>query len=153
MRTREGTGPEYAAALERVDHHVGLLIDAVPGRATYRDEDWLLLALTDHGHVDGGGHGGQSEVERTSWVIASGAGLGQPHRLVEVVDVAPTVLGHRGVPVHPSWGSTAARCSPPGRDRGAQRAANVSARARRPSSTSSVVIVRGGAILSTLPCS
>lgn len=99
-----GTGAEYTATVERVDGDVGALLDAVASRATYGDEDWLVVAVTDHGHVDGGGHGGQSEVERTSWVAAAGGGAEEPVRTVHVVDVAPTVLGHLGVPVEPGWG-------------------------------------------------
>ena len=107
-----GTGPEYTAALERVDAQVGALLDAVEARPGYADERWLVVGVTDHGHVDGGGHGGQSEVERTSWVVAGGSALAGVAGVVadgvdgdvHVVDLAPTVLGHLGVAVEDAWG-------------------------------------------------
>lgn len=101
---RTGTGDAYVEALRRADAKVGRLLDAVASRRDHAAEDWLVLALTDHGHRDEGGHGGQSEVERTSWVIASGGAVKEPDRPVEVVDIAPTVFGHLGLPVDPAWG-------------------------------------------------
>lgn len=98
-----GTGPAYTDALEQADEQVGLLVGAVRSRGTYADENWLVLVVTDHGHVDAGGHGGQSEVERTSWLLASGGGVARPERTVEVVDIAPTVLTHLGVPIDADW--------------------------------------------------
>lgn len=99
-----GTGPVYAETLRQLDAQVGTLLDAIAARATYPSESWLVVLVTDHGHVDGGGHGGQSEVERTSWVIASGAGVRPPERTVHIVDIASAVIGHLQVPVEPGWG-------------------------------------------------
>lgn len=63
-------GNEYRDAIRSVDEHVGRLASAVEKRATEHGEDWLVVVTTDHGHVDEGGHGGSSERERESWVIA-----------------------------------------------------------------------------------
>lgn len=62
-------GQEYRAAIRRVDGHVGRLIDAVATRHA-EGEDWLVVLTTDHGHRDEGGHGGATQQERESWVIA-----------------------------------------------------------------------------------
>lgn len=64
------TGDEYRDAIRSVDQHVERLVDAVTKRATERGEDWLVVVTTDHGHIDEGGHGGSSERERESWVVA-----------------------------------------------------------------------------------
>ena len=34
-----------------------------------------MIVVTDHGHVDEGGHGGNTEVERTAWIAAFGPGI------------------------------------------------------------------------------
>lgn len=98
-----GAGEAYAEAIRKADEKVGRLLDAVASRPGRAEEDWLVLAVTDHGHRDEGGHGGQSEVERTSWVVASGAAVKEPDRAVEVVDIAPTVFAHLGLRVEPGW--------------------------------------------------
>ena len=62
-------GEEYRDAIRRVDAHVSRLVEAVSHRAA-QGEDWLIVLTTDHGHRDEGGHGGASDRERESWVIA-----------------------------------------------------------------------------------
>lgn len=62
-------GLEYRAAIRRVDQHVRTLCEEVTRRADELGEDWLVVITTDHGHRDEGGHGGDSERERESWVI------------------------------------------------------------------------------------
>jgi bisphosphoglycerate-independent phosphoglycerate mutase (AlkP superfamily) len=54
---------------------------------------------TDHGHLDEGGHGGDSPVERTVFVVSAeldvkADGVRESARLV---DVAPTVLHQLGI--------------------------------------------------------
>lgn len=59
----------YQAALARVDRHIARIQAAVRDRAEQFGEKWLLVVVTDHGHVDGGGHGGDSPEERNSFVL------------------------------------------------------------------------------------
>ena len=96
---------EYAAALKSADERVGMLIGAVEARPTYDDEDWLIILSTDHGHTPTGGHGAASPAEREVFVIAQGAGIeaDSQRRDVKLVDIAPTVLAHLGVPIDPTW--------------------------------------------------
>ena len=53
-----------------------------------------MIVVTDHGHVDEGGHGGDSEVERTAWIAASGPGIeaGVDMGTLRHVDVAAHVF-------------------------------------------------------------
>lgn len=60
-------GEHYRDAIRRVDTHVSAIIGAVRERV---EEEWLVVLTTDHGHRDEGGHGGESDRERESWVIA-----------------------------------------------------------------------------------
>lgn len=91
-----GTGAEYDAAIEAADVQVGQVLAAVRSRATYAQEEWTVLAVTDHGHVDGGGHGGDSDLERTAWLIGAGPGL-SADRAYEHADVPALVLSALGI--------------------------------------------------------
>ncbi|MGG7510451.1 alkaline phosphatase family protein [Plantibacter sp. YIM 135249] len=96
---------QYLAAIENVDVQVGQLMDAIEARATYADEDWLIVVTTDHGHTPEGGHGGNSIGERGVFVVASGGGItpGSRRYDVKLVDVAPAVLQHHGVIAESDW--------------------------------------------------
>jgi predicted AlkP superfamily pyrophosphatase or phosphodiesterase len=67
--------PPYFDAVERIDGYLKELHDAVIAR----DEEWLLIVVTDHGHRDEGGHGGDSPQERASFVIAHGVNREHPN--------------------------------------------------------------------------
>jgi predicted AlkP superfamily pyrophosphatase or phosphodiesterase len=104
-----GCGAEYRAAIEAADVRLGRILAAVglagTGRSAAQDEagdEWTVIVVTDHGHVDVGGHGGDSEAERTAWIAAFGPGItagaapgsasdGEPVRPLRHVDVVPSV--------------------------------------------------------------
>ncbi|WP_405851466.1 alkaline phosphatase family protein [Streptomyces sp. NBC_00090] len=96
---------QYLAALNTADAQVGQILNAVTSRATYADEDWQIIITADHGHTDGGGHGGNTPQERQTFVIAKGTGFaaGSTRYDVKVSDIAPTVLAHLGVTANPAW--------------------------------------------------
>jgi predicted AlkP superfamily pyrophosphatase or phosphodiesterase len=98
-------GDEYRDAIALADRHVGLLADAIRARPTYAEEDWLILVCTDHGRRPDGGHGGDSEVERTIFYLASGpsAVQGTLSGTPEIVDIAVTALTHLGIEIDPAW--------------------------------------------------
>ncbi|WP_436774796.1 alkaline phosphatase family protein [Yinghuangia sp. YIM S09857] len=95
----------YKTAIEAKDAEVRMLLDAIRGRATYAQENWLVMVTSDHGHLPVGGHGGSRPTERQTFVIAAGAGIpaGSVRNDVRMVDVAATALDHLGVAVDPSW--------------------------------------------------
>ena len=84
---------------------MGTLVRAVMSRATYAQEDWLILMSTDHGRTEEGGHGGDTPEERTIFYLASGpsAAMGTPSDTVYIVDVPVTALTHLGIPIDPAW--------------------------------------------------
>ncbi|CAM3329832.1 alkaline phosphatase family protein [Stackebrandtia soli] len=71
----EGTGSAYDKAITQADACVGTVLDAIASRPDRADDTWTYLAVTDHGHRDGGGHGGDSDLERTAWIAGSDAAL------------------------------------------------------------------------------
>ncbi|MCG8466752.1 MAG: alkaline phosphatase family protein, partial [Gemmatimonadetes bacterium] len=98
-------GPEYIAAIELADRHVGWMLDAVRSRDSYESEDWLVLVSTDHGRRADGGHGGLSPEEMTIFVLAHGPSV-TPGTIAEppsIVDVPVTALAHLGIEIDPAW--------------------------------------------------
>ena len=98
-------GSEYRDAIALADKHVGVLVKAIQGRGTYAKEDWLILSSTDHGRRLDGGHGGNSEEERTIYFLASGPSVipPTPSDSTFIVDVAVTALAHLKIQINPSW--------------------------------------------------
>ncbi|WP_030605168.1 HAD-IA family hydrolase [Streptomyces fulvoviolaceus] len=91
-----GCGEAYETAIRQADARLGRLLAAVRSRPSYRDERWTVLVVTDHGHVDAGGHGGRTQEERTAWLAASGPGMGSAPRAVRHADVAAQVFASLG---------------------------------------------------------
>ncbi|MGW0840447.1 alkaline phosphatase family protein [Streptomyces sp. NPDC002787] len=116
--------PAYDRALLAQDAHLGRLLDAIGARRSgpaRADEHWTVLVTTDHGHLDAGGHGGDTRAEREVFVVLAEPGTpGAPGTLVSpgapgapgggrldtprLIDIAPTVLDRLGIPVDLSWG-------------------------------------------------
>ncbi|WP_305094990.1 alkaline phosphatase family protein [Prescottella sp. R16] len=92
-------GSEYRPSLERVDVEVGKIVDAVDARSKATGEKWTILVTSDHGHKPNGGHGGQSEAEGVTFVIARGAGYqaGVVDDTLTIADITPTVLDNLGL--------------------------------------------------------
>ncbi len=99
-----GWGPSvtnYVHAIEVADGQVGQIMAALYSRPTYTNEDWLVIALTDHGQHDNP----DLEKSRITWHIVSGpsAARGVMWPSPSIVDVCTTVLTHMGVPINPAW--------------------------------------------------
>jgi predicted AlkP superfamily pyrophosphatase or phosphodiesterase len=95
-------GVEYAQAVRRVDDHLFGLIEVIGGRAERDGEDWSVVITTDHGHLDEGGHGGATAVERASFALACcygpgvdrpGSGLRGWPATMAATDLTPRLLG------------------------------------------------------------
>ncbi|GAA1271913.1 alkaline phosphatase family protein [Kitasatospora nipponensis] len=100
-----GCGEEYRASILAADARLGRLLAALRERPNHAEEEWTVIVVTDHGHLDQGGHGGRSELERTAWVAASGPGLlpGAPVAEVRHVDVAAHVYAALEIVPDPHW--------------------------------------------------
>jgi hypothetical protein len=113
--------PTYADAIRLTDGRIGRLLDAVRSRPSYPFESWTVLVTTDHGQRPLSepsplSHYTDTPLERTSFVVGTGPGLGanvtQPH----VVDILPTVLHQLGLPVPAAWnldGKSLSSAKPP----------------------------------------
>nr|WP_295865155.1 alkaline phosphatase family protein [uncultured Chitinophaga sp.] len=95
MGHRYGDSEKFYAAINMMDAQVGRIWDAIEYRRKNFGEDWQLFITTDHGRTasNGKGHGGQSDRERTTWMVTNAKGLndyfktGQPG----IVDILPTM--------------------------------------------------------------
>ncbi|MGN6445208.1 alkaline phosphatase family protein [Amnibacterium sp.] len=88
---------QYVEAISRTDAHLGRLLAAVAERAR-AGERWLVAVTTDHGHLDGGGHGGgepevaASFVTRAAWNVELDAWPDQ----IEPTELTPRLLAALG---------------------------------------------------------
>ncbi|MFF8770973.1 alkaline phosphatase family protein [Kitasatospora sp. NPDC015120] len=100
-----GCGEEYRAAMRAADERLGRLLDALRARPGYAGEEWTVIVVTDHGHVDTGGHGGRTPEERTAWVACAGPGIPAAPPVGEIrhPDVAAQVYAALGRPIDPHW--------------------------------------------------
>ena len=98
-----GAGSAYREAARAADQRVGRLLSAVRSRPAVADEGWTIVVVTDHGHLDQGGHGGREPEVTTAWAAAAGPGIvpGGAPLITRQTDVAPLVLAALGggVPV------------------------------------------------------
>jgi arylsulfatase A-like enzyme len=95
-----GAGDVYRAALRAADQRVGRLLGTVRARPSYPRERWTAVVVTDHGHLDEGGHGGREAEVTTAWAAAAGPGIapGEPPPVTRQEQVAPLVLAAAGWP-------------------------------------------------------
>ena len=95
MGHRHGDSEQLRQAVGYLDEQVGRVQQVLDYRRKTYHEDWLLVLTTDHGRdaPTGKGHGGQSERERTTWMVLNAkttnsyAHRGQP----SIVDILPTI--------------------------------------------------------------
>ena len=105
-----GVADAYHAAVRAADQRVARLVAAVRSRSArtsqnqasqnqashdQASEDWTIVVVTDHGHVDEGGHGGREPEVLTAWAAVSGTTAGDP--VTSQRDVAPLVLAAAGL--------------------------------------------------------
>jgi Type I phosphodiesterase / nucleotide pyrophosphatase len=93
-----GAGDVYRATVRAADQRVGRMLAAVRSRQGYEREGWTVVVLTDHGHLDQGGHGGREPEVATAWAAAAGPGIrpAGPPPITRQEQIAPLVLAALG---------------------------------------------------------
>lgn len=95
MGHKYGDGPEYYRAVDLMDKQMGRLWDAINYRKQKFKEDWVIYITTDHGRdaKTGKGHGGQSDRERSTWIVSNAKGLNNYYKTGNpgIVDIMPTL--------------------------------------------------------------
>lgn len=97
-----GDSEGFYSAVQQADVQVGRIWAAVQQRQAL-GEQWMIVVTTDHGRdaATGKGHGGQSDRERTTWIVTNQPELTERFRQGQaaVVDIAPSLLEHLGIQV------------------------------------------------------
>ncbi len=95
MGHRYGDSPEFYKAIEMLDKQMGQIWDAITYRQQQFKEDWLIVITTDHGRDEktGRGHGGQSERQRSTWMVSNYRNLNTYAQYFDlgVVDIMPSI--------------------------------------------------------------
>ena len=100
-----GDSPEMTNAVKIADEQVGQLWKSIQYRETEFNEDWLIIITTDHGRTleNGKGHGGQSERERTTWIVTNKSNTNESFQTgLSIVDIYPTVAKFMNFSISPS---------------------------------------------------
>ena len=89
---------EYLEAFDRCDRYLGQVLDAIRGRLTFDEEDWMIVFTTDHGgkgvrHGPDTGHCHTVPLLVVSRHVKSGILEGTPR----TYDLVPTLLDHFGL--------------------------------------------------------
>jgi predicted AlkP superfamily pyrophosphatase or phosphodiesterase len=99
MGHKFGDSPEMTKAVELADKQIGQLYAAIKKR---KKEDWLIIVTTDHGRnaETGKNHGGQSERERTTWIVTNQKNTNDRFdNGLAIVDIFPTVIQFLNIPL------------------------------------------------------
>jgi predicted AlkP superfamily pyrophosphatase or phosphodiesterase len=95
MGHMHGDSPEFYKAIGYADQQVGRIWDAIEQRQKNNNEDWLIVITTDHGRdsATGHNHGGQSNRERSGWIVTNAKNLNDHFKKNEsaMVDIMPTI--------------------------------------------------------------
>lgn len=92
---RHGISSEMGKAIAQLDEQMGKIHAAIAYREKKYKEDWLFIITTDHGRdaETGKNHGGQSDAERTTWIIANKKKTNAYYKTntPAIVDLLPTM--------------------------------------------------------------
>ncbi|REC51976.1 hypothetical protein DRF62_16420 [Chryseobacterium piscium] len=90
------TVPQYVSSMQITDQYIGEIVTAMKSRATYNNEDWLVVVTTDHGATDTS-HGGPNLSERNIFTIFSNPGF-TPTQIGRTVNQTPKTFNQLNFP-------------------------------------------------------
>ncbi len=98
MGHKYGDSEQFYNAVRVMDAQIGRLWEAIQYRQKTFGEDWQLFITTDHGRSadTGKNHGGQSDRERTTWIVTNAKDLNSQFKKNSpaIVDIMPTLARH-----------------------------------------------------------
>ncbi|TDQ06710.1 alkaline phosphatase family protein [Pedobacter metabolipauper] len=90
-----GDSPQFDEAIKKLDVQLGKIYDAIAYREKNFNEEWLLMVTTDHGRDEktGKGHGGQSDRQRSTWMVSNYNQLNTYSKVYNpgIVDIMPSI--------------------------------------------------------------
>jgi hypothetical protein len=102
MGHRYGDSEQFHRAIQAMDDQMGRLWKAIQYREANFEEDWLIVVTTDHGRdpKTGNGHGGQSDRERSTWIVTNAKDLNAHFKSNPgIVDIMPVVARHMDISI------------------------------------------------------
>lgn len=102
MGHKYGNSHQLDNGVKMMDKQMQRVWEAIQYRQQKFKEDWVIYITTDHGRGDNGyNHGGQSQRERTTWIITNAKGLNEKFRNQKgaIVDIMPSIAGFLGVSI------------------------------------------------------
>jgi len=94
MGHRHGNGKQMDDAVIKIDKQIGKIWQAIQYREKNFNEEWQIWITTDHGREENGyGHGGQSQRERTTWIVTNAKNLNERFKRQQpgIVDIMPSI--------------------------------------------------------------
>ncbi len=93
MGHRHGNSKIFDDAVMMMDKQMQRIWEAIQYREKNFNEDWVIYITTDHCRGENGyHHGGQSDRERTTWIVTNAKGLNERFRKEPgIVDIMPSL--------------------------------------------------------------
>ena len=85
-----------------MDKQIQRIWEAIQYRERNFNEDWVIYITTDHGRGENGyHHGGQSQRERTTWIVTNAKGLNERFKKEQpaIVDIMPSLASYLDVTI------------------------------------------------------
>lgn len=90
-----GDSKQFYSAVEKMDDQMGRVWQAILYRQKAFKEDWVIFITTDHGRNEqtGKSHGGQSERQRSTWIVTNQKELNKYAQYYKpgIVDIMPSI--------------------------------------------------------------
>ena len=97
-----GNSKIFDEAVMMMDKQIQKIWAAIQYREKRFDEEWEIFITTDHGREENGyHHGGQTERERTTWIVTNAKGLNERFKKQQpaIVDIMPTLASYLNVDI------------------------------------------------------
>lgn len=97
-----GDSHQFYDAVRKADAQVGKIWKSLKAREAKLNEEWMIVITTDHGRdvQTGLHHGGQSDRERTTWIVTNLQDLNTHFsQLPAVVDIMPSIMRFMEIPI------------------------------------------------------
>ena len=102
MGHRHGNSKIFDDAVIMMDKQIERIWEAIQYREKNFNEDWVIYITTDHGRGENGyHHGGQSQRERTTWIVTNAKGLNERFKKEQpaIVDIMPSLASFLNIDV------------------------------------------------------
>ncbi len=98
-----GDSENFFKAVEMMDRQIEKLCQSLQFRMQRHKEDWVIYITTDHGRdaKTGRGHGGQSDRERSTWIVTNAKGVNNYFKTGNpgIVDIMPSIVYFLNLPI------------------------------------------------------